>query len=196
MNTEPLVVVAPLWIEARALRPALPGVRIARSGMGPRRAQAATRALASQPAPRALAVAGMCGALDPRLVPGDVVVASELRGNGAPIALDCAKPLARALEARGITVHVGPILCVERLADGRDRAALAATGAIAVDMESAWLAPLRARSSFAVLRVVSDGPGHELFRPSILVNGIRALRALRAAAPALITWAQAPEETH
>ena len=111
VNTEPLVVVAPLWIEARALRPALPGVRIARSGMGPRRAQAATRALASQPAPRALAVAGVCGALDPRLVPGDVVVASELRGNGAPIALDCAKPLARALEARGITVHVGPILC-------------------------------------------------------------------------------------
>jgi hypothetical protein len=47
-----------------------------------------------------------------------------------------------------------------------------------------------------VLRVVSDGPGHELFRPSILVNGFRALRALRAAAPALITWAQAPEETH
>jgi 4-hydroxy-3-methylbut-2-enyl diphosphate reductase len=128
-------------------------------------------------------------------MPGDVVVASELRGSGAPIALDCAKPLARALEARGISVHVGPILCLERLADGRDRAALA-TGAIAVDMESAWLAPLRTRSSFAVLRVVSDGPGHELFRPAIFIQGIRALRALRAAAPALITWAQAPEETH
>jgi 4-hydroxy-3-methylbut-2-enyl diphosphate reductase len=164
--------------------------------MGPLRAQAATRALASEPAPRALAVAGVCGALDPRLVPGDVVVASELRGNGVPIVLESAKPLARALEARGISVHVGAIVCLERLADGRDRAALASAGAIAVDMESAWLAPLRARSAFAVLRVVSDGPGHELFRPSILVNGFRALRALRAAAPALITWAQAPEETH
>jgi 4-hydroxy-3-methylbut-2-enyl diphosphate reductase len=196
VNTEALVVVAPLWIEARALAPALPGVRIARSGMGPRRAQAATRRLASELAPRALAVAGVCGALDPRLVPGDVVVACELRGVGAPIVLESAKPLARALEARGITVHLGPILCLARLADGRDRAALAATGAIAVDMESVWLGPLRTRSSFAVLRVVSDGPGHELFRPAILSQGIRALRALRAAAPALITWAQAPEETH
>ena len=89
-------------------------------------------------------------------------------------------------------MHVGPILCLERLADGRDRAALAATGAIAVDMESAWLAPLRARSSFAVLRVVSDGPGHELFRPSHRRRTDFARCAHFAPrAPALITWAQA-----
>jgi len=196
VTREPLVAVAPLWIEARALRPALPGVRIVRAGMGPARAQAAARALASEPAPCALAVAGVCGALDPRLVPGDVVVASELRGNGAPVALDSAKPLARALEARGIRVHVGPIVSLARPAEGAKRAELAATGALAADMESAWLAPLAARSAFAVLRVVSDGPGHELFSPSIVLNGIRALRALRAAAPALITWSQSPEETH
>ena len=196
MTRETLVAVAPLWLEARALRRALPGVRIERAGMGPKRAQATALRLASEPAPRALAVAGVCGALDPRLVPGDVVVASELRGNGAPVALESAKPLARALEALGIQVHVGPIVSLATLAEGKNRAALAAGGALAADMESAWLAPLAARSAFAVLRVVSDGPGHELYRPSIVVNGIRALRALRAAAPALITWSQSPEETH
>jgi len=196
VNREALIAVTPLWIEAWALGPALPGVRIVRSGMGPEKAQSAARALASEPAPGALAVAGVCGALDPRLVPGDVVVASELRGNGAPILLDSAKPLARALEARGIRVHVGPIVSIAKLAEGRDRAALGATGAIAADMESAWLAPLSARSAFAVLRVVSDGPRHPLYSPSIVVNGIRALRALRAAAPSLVTWSQSPEETH
>jgi hypothetical protein len=41
--------------------------------------------------------------------------------------------------------------------------------------------------------VVSDGPDHELFGARVLANGVRALRALRAAAPALATWADSPE---
>jgi 4-hydroxy-3-methylbut-2-enyl diphosphate reductase len=187
---ESLVVLAPLWLEARALRPALPGATVLHCGMGPGRAKRAAEELGRRvPAPRALAVAGVCASLDARLVPGDVLVASELRGAGATRVLESAKPLARALEARGVHVHIGPILSVDHLVRRAERESLAATGAIAVDMESAWLASLADRAPFAVLRVVSDGPGHELLSGRIVANGLRALRALRAAAPALATWA-------
>ena len=186
----PLLVLAPLWFEARALRPALPGAAIARTGMGRARSLRAVEDVAKRfPRARAIAVAGVCGALDARLAPGDVVVASELRGAGSPRTLESAKPLARALEARGVAVQLAPILSVERLSGRSERPALAATGALAVDMESAWLASLADSHRFAVLRVVSDGPGHELFSARVFAHGIRALRALRAAAPALATWA-------
>ena len=184
----PLVVLAPLWFEARALRPALPNAAIVRTGMGAAKSRRAAEDVARRlPGAAAIAVAGVCGALDARLVPGDVVVASELRGAGAPLTLESAKPLARALEARGTRVHLGPILSIERLARRSERPALA------VDMESAWLAALADSHRFAVLRVVSDGPGHELFSARVFAHGIRALRALRAAAPALATWADSLE---
>jgi len=188
--SEPLAVLAPLWLEALAVRRARTGAEVVRTGLGPARARRAARDLAARfPRGTAFAVAGVCGALDARLVPGDVVVASELRGDGAPRALESAKPLARALEARGVRVHVGPLLSTERLTGRAERPRLAATGALAVDMESYWLAALADEHRFAVLRVVSDGPGHELFSARILAQGVRALRALTAAAPALALWA-------
>jgi 4-hydroxy-3-methylbut-2-enyl diphosphate reductase len=72
-----------------------------------------------------------------------------------------------------------------------ERTALFASGARVVDMESPWLAEAAAGRPFAVLRVVSDGPGAELFRLGILRDGWRALAVLRRAAPALIDWANA-----
>jgi len=187
-----LGVFAPLWLEARAVRAGLRGADVVRCGMGPARARAAARDFRQRAArPEAVAVAGVCGSLDARLVPGDVIVASELRCAGRTWVLDSAKPLARALEAQGTRVELGPIVSVERLLPRAERAALRREGALAVDMESAWLAAELADSlPFAVLRVVSDGPGHELFSPKIVPNGIRALRALRAAAPALAAWAR------
>jgi len=196
VNASPdaLVVLAPLWFEARALRPALPRAALLRTGMGAARARRAAAGVAQRfPRARAIAVAGVCGALDARLAPGDVVVASELRGAGAPRTLESAKPLARALEARGTRVHLGPIVSIDHLARRSERTALAASGALAVDMESAWLASLADAHRFAVLRVVSDGPGHELLSARVFAHGIRALRALRAAAPALATWADSLE---
>jgi 4-hydroxy-3-methylbut-2-enyl diphosphate reductase len=193
-SPQSLVVLAPLWIEARALRPGLSGSTLVRCGTGPERAQRAAQELAARrPTPRAIAVAGVCASLDARFVPGDVIVASEIRGAGASRPLESAKPLARALESCGIGVHLGPILSLDHLLRRAERESLAATGAIAVDMESAWLASLADQFPFAVLRVVSDGPGHELMSPRIVANGLRALRALRAAAPSLAIWAQTLE---
>src|SRR5207247_1150046 len=107
---------------------------------------------------RAVAVAGVCGALSPDLKPGDVVVATEVRTpDGA--AIHCSSgPLAAAVRAMGIEPHLGPLVSWPHTVSGAERETLAATGAIAVDMESAWLAEGAAGRPFAVLRVVVDTP--------------------------------------
>ena len=75
---------------------------------------------------------------------------------------------------------------------GAERGVLAREGVLAVDMESAWLAPAAAGRPFAVLRVVLDTPAREIYRPlATLAGGLAAWRALRRAAPALALWARA-----
>jgi 4-hydroxy-3-methylbut-2-enyl diphosphate reductase len=184
-----LLVAAPLTVEALALRRGAPGVRVVRTGMGPRRSTRAAARLATEPAD-GFAVAGVCGALDPSFEPGDLVVASALVGPAGERVELTSAGLAAALTHAGLRTHVGSIACVARLADGQPRAELARrTGACAVDMESFWLAPAAAGRPFVVLRAVSDGPRHEFWRPAIVTQGIAALRSLRKAAPILVAWA-------
>jgi 4-hydroxy-3-methylbut-2-enyl diphosphate reductase len=122
---------------------------------------------------------------------GDVVVATELRCDGeSTVACPSAPLLASALRRLGLTVHCGPIVSTRTLATGPSRGDLAETGAIAVDMESAWLAPADG-SPFAVVRVISDTVGSSLVRPGIVADGWTALRALGRAVPALDAWAAA-----
>lgn len=184
---EALVVAAPLRLEARALRRGAPGLRVLRTGMGPVRAGRAARRLASDPA-RALAVAGLCGALDPGLLPGDVVVASALVGpDGARRELDC-DALYEQLVAFGLRVRAVPLASVDHVVRGAERPRLRDTGARAVDMESAWLAEAAGDRPLAVVRVVLDGPNHELWRPAALGQLRTALKSLRAAGPGLARW--------
>jgi 4-hydroxy-3-methylbut-2-enyl diphosphate reductase len=56
-------------------------------------------------------------------------------------------------------------------------------------MESAWLAP--SGRPFAVLRAVVDTADHPLWRPGTLARGMRGLRALSRALPAIDEWAAA-----
>ncbi len=185
-----LVVFAPLAVEAIALRAGARELRIERTGMGPQRARAAAERHDPASAP-ALAVAGVCGALDPALAPGSVFVPAELRtDDGRAFAADAAG-LAAALRARGIAAHTGVLVGADHILRADERSALFASGARAVDMESPWLAAAAAGRPFAVLRVVSDGPGAELWSLGILRNGWRALAMLRRAAPALVDWARA-----
>ena len=191
MRPDHLVVATALRIEALVVRSALPGVRVVRTGMGPERASrwAATAGLEPGPA-LALAVAGVCGGLDPRLRPGAVVVASEVRGPDGVLACPTATLLEEALARRGLRAHLGPLVSVDHVVRGEQRARLRAAGAIAADMESAFLAAAAGRAvPLAVLRVVVDTPGRELIHPATVVNGPRALRTLRRAAPALADWA-------
>jgi 4-hydroxy-3-methylbut-2-enyl diphosphate reductase len=183
-----VVVAAAMWLEARALRSGAPAVRVRRTGMGPARSRRAAESLRLDPA-RRLAVAGLCGALDPDLEPGDVLVASELRRVGAtPIALETER-MERALACLGVRCKTGVIHSAEGFVRGARRGELHREGVAAVDMESAWLAEAAAGRPLAVLRVVVDTPKREILRPAIVRDGIHALRVLRTVAPALQIWA-------
>jgi 4-hydroxy-3-methylbut-2-enyl diphosphate reductase len=192
--TPGLIVLAPLRIEALAVRRGAPSAIVIRTGMGPDKAAAAALSAARNPA-RAVAVLGFCGALDPELQPGDLVVADELRGANGPFACDGAEAVASVLRSAGLTARRGPLVSVRKIARGARRAELAADGSIAVDMESAWLAPAAAGRPFAALRAVVDTPSRELLHPRTVTSGITAYRALGRAAGALTSWMESlPEQ--
>ncbi len=182
-----LLLMAPLRLEALALRGGAPVVR---TGMGARRARAAA-VRARRVEARAVAIAGFCGALSADLEPGDVVVACELlEAGGRRHRCDASELLARELRQRGLATRSGPLLSLPRLATGRRRASAAETGAIAVDTESAWLAAGAAGRPLAVARVVVDTPSRELHRPlATVAGGLRAYRSLQRLSPALLAWA-------
>ena len=185
-----LAVLAPLSVEALALRWGLRDARVVRTGAGPKRSQASALRLAGSP-DSTLAVAGVCGGLDPELRPGDVIVASELQGGKGTHKLTNPEALVEALRALGTAAQLGPIRSEDHMVREAERARLRATGAIAVDMESRWLAEAAAERPFAVLRVVVDTPQRELLRPATISSGIHALATLRRIAPALEAWFEA-----
>lgn len=166
---------------------------IARTGMGPAHARSAAQTLAGA-AGRALLVLGFCGGLDEHSVPGEVIVAERVRAASDeghdPQAVACADPggLAARLRGAGLQVRCGEIVSVSRLALGARRAELLSGGALAVDMESAWLSQGAGGRPFGVVRVVLDSPSHELLRPGLWVGAPRAARALGRAARALRDW--------
>jgi 4-hydroxy-3-methylbut-2-en-1-yl diphosphate reductase len=186
-----LLVLAPLALEARAVRSGAPWARVERVGMGPKRASKSVELL-DQGSRGAILVAGFCGALDPGLEPGDVVLASEVRGpTGTTVCSDPAV-LAGVLERGGLRVHVGPIASSQRLVLRDRRRALQRTGALAVDMESAWLAPAAQGQPFVTLRVVVDTDRHELHRPlRTMAAAAAAYRSLRQACALVEEWARA-----
>src|SRR5439155_1660864 len=98
-----------------------PAVRVLRTGMGPVRAAGSAEHAAGMPA-LAVAVAGLCGALDPELSPGDLVVASEIVGANRRLPCRATGRLAAALRASGIEPKVGPIAGVERAVEIVERA--------------------------------------------------------------------------
>ena len=193
-----LTVCAPLRIEARALRrgmraasgPELVRLQVLRTGYGPARAAAAAARIARS-GPEMLAVGGVGGGLDRRLNVGDLVVASEVTDGVSTVGCPSAPLLAGELRRAGLRAVTGPIATVQHLFRQADNAPLAASGAIAVDMESAPLLKGASGGPAVVLRAISDTPGHPLFSPRIVSGGISALRSLRLAGPALARWAAA-----
>jgi 4-hydroxy-3-methylbut-2-enyl diphosphate reductase len=178
-----LTVVAPLRIEALAL-----GGDVTLIGMGRARATAAGARLAALPRSRAVALAGVAGGLDPDLRVGQLVVATEVRTVDGSIvrSLPGAERIAHDLREKGIDVRTGPIVSSPRLVRGGQRAALAASGAIAVDMESAWLANQLPDRPLAVIRSISDSADR-----GMVLGGMRALATLMRVRPSLERWAGA-----
>ena len=168
-----------------------PLLRVVRTGAGPGRAAASAGTLAGQGDHRAVAVAGVAGGLRPGLVPGTIVVADRvLAEDGTVVAvLESAGMIAAELRDLGAPVTVGPVISTPTLAEGADRrASLAATGAVAVDTETAWLLGAAWGIPAAVIRVIADTPERELRSLGTITGGMRALKGLSTAAPVLAGW--------
>ena len=167
-----------------------------RHGAGPGRAHGCRGSADVDPA--AVVVAGVAGGLDP-----DAARRRRRRGQRGPRRAPDGTVAARRRAAGrraarpGCAVHTGPIVSTDHIVDRpAERARLAATGALAVDMESApivarrWRArPSRSRwcgSSSTPPTAPLWPPGHGAPAAS------RALRdAAPASAPALRRWADA-----
>jgi 4-hydroxy-3-methylbut-2-enyl diphosphate reductase len=189
-----VLVAAPLALEQVLIRSGARGARVRKTGMGPERSLAAAERLREE-AGHGLIVLGFCGGLDAQSRPGEVIVAEEVWATGDEghefVRADChgAERLTGALLDAGLSVRQGPIVGVGKIATGERREQLRAAGALAVDMESAWLAAGAAGRPFAVVRVVLDSPSHELFRVQALGGALQAAQALRrASAVALQDW--------
>ncbi|MEU4107609.1 1-hydroxy-2-methyl-2-butenyl 4-diphosphate reductase [Streptomyces sp. NPDC048208] len=196
----PLLIVCALGIEKIALRTGDRGgaggrFSVLRTGMGPRAAERSVARRLAGPgmADAAVLATGFCAGLAPGMHPGDLVVAEETRdphGTVPCVRTDLlVKELMRA--APGRTVHTGPLTGSDHVVRGPERSDLLATGAIAVDMESA--ATLRSAVGagdrpVAAVRVVVDAPEHELVRIGTVRGGISAFRVLRSVLPAFFEW--------
>ncbi len=178
-----LLVLAPLAIEALAVRSGLPGVKVSRTGMGRRAVELGDA--------DAIGVAGLCGAVDPALRAGDVVLATELRSeDGKTVACPESSLLVEPLRRMGLSSTAGTLYTASRILGREERARLRDEGVLAVDMESAWLVEAAGDRPVAVLRVVVDSAERRLVSPRTVLAGIRGLWTLRRASAAFVEWAE------
>jgi 4-hydroxy-3-methylbut-2-enyl diphosphate reductase len=179
-----LVVVAPLLVEAIAVRSGLPGVKVRRSGMGRRELDFGDA--------DAIGVAGLCGAVDPSLRAGDIVLGTELRSaDGTTIACPDSSLLAEPLRRMGLEAAAGTLYTAPKILGREERLRLREQGVLAVDMESAWLAEAARERPVAVLRVVVDTADRRLASLGTLSAGVRGLWTLRRASAAFVDWVEA-----
>ncbi|MBO4253779.1 5'-methylthioadenosine/S-adenosylhomocysteine nucleosidase family protein [Streptomyces griseorubiginosus] len=204
MTTEPapapLLIACALGIERFALRTSDRGgaggpVTVLRTGMGPEAAEVSTTRVLSRPefAGAAVLATGFCAGLAPGMHPGDLVVAEETRHPRGTVPCVGTELLVEALvrAVPGRTVHTGPLTGSDHVVRGQERSDLLATGAIAVDMESAATLLSAVRTGerpVAAVRVVVDAPEHELVRIGTVRGGISAFRVLRSVLPAFFEW--------
>ncbi|MFI9494066.1 1-hydroxy-2-methyl-2-butenyl 4-diphosphate reductase [Streptomyces halstedii] len=195
-----LVIACALGIELLALRTGRAGgafgpTTVVRTGMGPKAAETAVRRALGRDGTGDAAVmaSGFCAGLGSGMHPGDIVVAEETRDHSGTTPCTGTGALVDALvrAVPGRTVHTGPLTGSDHVVRGTERAGLRATGAIAVDMESAATLRTAVRTGprpVAAVRVVVDAPEHELVRIGTVRGGISAFRVLRAVLPAFHEW--------
>jgi len=136
----------------------------------------------------AVALVGVAGGLAPELVPGDLVIASELRNTESTTSrnLPAAALLAAEFRRAHLPVHTGPLVTSPRYVSSGERLGLAASGALAVDMESAWVMDYLPKNPLVVVRSISDTSTRGPMR-----GGIRALGSLSTVRGPLQRWARA-----
>ena len=144
----------------RALRDS-PGIVLAATGDGPRRAASGAARFLERHRPSAVIGAGLAGALSPGLAVGDIVASRRVRFEVGDAATPDARLLERALAAGA---KAGTLITVDRpLVSAAARAALAGTAGgsgelLVADMESAaWAKEAAARGiPYLMVRIVSE----------------------------------------
>jgi 4-hydroxy-3-methylbut-2-enyl diphosphate reductase len=191
-----LVVVAPIPLNARAARWGADPARVVHSGMGARASRRAAARTLRVPG-SAVAVTGVCVAIDQDLRTGDLVLASEIRYPHGTVKIPAANILAGALRRAGIEVHVGPIVSQPQGLLRGERARLRSSGAIAADTGSGWLASGAGTRPFAVLRAVVRSGTSPIGRSLVAAAaGAKAHRRLAEAAWVLDRWAATVAPRH
>ncbi len=161
------------------------------TGIGMQRAtSAARRAMDSLGSPALVISAGVAGALRQELRTGDLVLADRVLAAGtaasiAPTAIAISghdlRRFEDALRNNRLKFTTGSILTVPRVLKdaGSKRSAGAATGASAVDMESAAIAAEAVRRGlrFACVRSILDAADEELAIPDLVDGTIAPLAA-------------------
>jgi len=145
-----ITVVAPSTLEYLATRAVVGGFRVVKSGIG-RGGRPDTAGV--------VVICGLAGGLEPRLLPGTVVVAESV-GTEAGQMVPCDKELVRLFVAGGkqlgFAVEIVRLLTAEQIVTGDERTLWAARGFDAVDMETArWHSP---PGRLAAVRVILDTP--------------------------------------
>jgi purine nucleoside phosphorylase len=171
-----MAVLAAMRMEARTARPlARAGCRIMLSGIGVVRARRAALAALDAGAKRLL-VWGTAGGLVAGLAPGTLLLPAEVldeAGEHFAIAEDWRAQLLDCVPT-GIPLAESPLVTAARpLADSQAKSALAAaSGALAVDMETAAIARVAAERavSFAVVRAIADPL--ELVLPPVVLAAV------------------------
>ncbi len=133
------------------------GVEFVAHAVGP--GGGAARVVADEE-PRLVVSCGFCGALDPRLEPGDLVLATSVRDEGGDWLGASAALLSAARRALSpLPVYEGAVLCTTAVAaTPAEKRALAAPGTLAVDMETHPVAraAAQARIPWLSVRAVVD----------------------------------------
>ncbi len=177
--------------EERLLRRfAGPDVRIVVTGMGPGPAERSARHAIADGASFAISV-GFCGALDPALERGDVVIPVSVRDWATGDAWPCDAAL-----ARGAGTPRGTLVTTDHVVSGPgERTRLVG---LAVDMESAGAARACAQAGvpFAAIRAVTDRMDDVLPDLDGVVDGsgnvhpLRVLRRLATRPSDIAAWAR------
>jgi hypothetical protein len=114
----------------------------------------------SEEGPRLVVSCGFCGALDPRLRAGDLVLATSVRDEAQSTVAAPAALVAGARRAlSGLRFFEGQVVCTTAVAGTpAEKRALAASGAVAVDMEThpVALAASKAGIPWLAVRAVVD----------------------------------------
>jgi adenosylhomocysteine nucleosidase len=129
---------------------------------------------------------GLCGGLDPRLRPGDLILGAEVVSNEGAVRTDEAATASLAQRL----VDAGARVFIERVAASDAPVATAAakadlrraTGAAGVDMESliAGQYALKQRAPFAILRAVADPADRDL--PPLALKALNSYGGIDARA--------------